>query len=148
LTSCRLRPRRTGICRSRWNASISRKTSRKPSGGSASSTRCGKSRSFVRRKVSLLRRIISPNPLPLRASQQVHPRSSFWANQASGLNGRAYPCADPPKREAIRHEWKSPSVVCSEATRPPRWHLICQPECQFDQSDNEDCAEDNELSEN
>src|SRR5262249_33196856 len=31
---------------------------RKPSGGSASSTRCGKSRSFVRRTVSLLRRIV------------------------------------------------------------------------------------------
>jgi len=28
------------------------------------------------------------------------------------------------------------------------WHSIYQPECQLDQSDNDDCAEDNELSEN
>ena len=48
--------------RSRWNASISRKTLRKPPGGSASSTRCGKSRSFVRPTISRLRRVISPNP--------------------------------------------------------------------------------------
>src|SRR5215471_16381720 len=47
-TSCRFRPRRTGMRRSRWNASISRKTLRKPPGGNVSSTRCGKSRSFVR----------------------------------------------------------------------------------------------------
>src|SRR6266566_5283120 len=60
--SCRLRPRRTGMRRSRWNASISRKTLRKPPGGSASSTRCGKSRSFVRPTISRLRRVISPNP--------------------------------------------------------------------------------------
>src|SRR5262249_39791408 len=32
------------------------------SGGSASSTRCGKSRSFVRPTISRLRRVISPNP--------------------------------------------------------------------------------------
>src|SRR5262245_17696895 len=49
--------------RSRWNASISRKTLRKPSGGSASSTRCGKSRSFLRPMISRLRRVISPNRL-------------------------------------------------------------------------------------
>jgi len=63
-----LRPRRTGMRRSRWNASISRKTLRKPPGGSASSTRCGKSRSFVRPTISRLRRVISSNPLRLRAS--------------------------------------------------------------------------------
>src|SRR5262249_7956619 len=68
LTSYRLRPRRTGMRRSRWNAPICSKTSRKPSGGSASSTRCGKSRSFVSRTNSLLRRVISPDPLPPRAS--------------------------------------------------------------------------------
>src|SRR6266478_2659065 len=61
-------PRRTGMRRSRWNASISRKTLRKPPGGSASSTRCGKSRSFVRPTISRLRRVISSNPLRLRAS--------------------------------------------------------------------------------
>src|SRR5258708_14202188 len=54
--------------RSRWNASISRKTLRKPPGGSASSTRCGKSRSFVRPTISRLRRVIPPNPPPLRES--------------------------------------------------------------------------------
>jgi len=54
--------------RSRWNASISSKTLRRPSGGSASSTRCGKSRSFLRPMISRLRRVISPNPLRLRAS--------------------------------------------------------------------------------
>src|SRR5262245_31035607 len=54
--------------RSRRNASISRKTLRKPPGGSASSTRCGKSRSFVRPTISRLRRVISPNPLRLSAS--------------------------------------------------------------------------------
>jgi len=48
--------------RSRWKASNSRKTLRKPPGGSASSTRCGKSRSFVRPVISRLRRVISPNP--------------------------------------------------------------------------------------
>ena len=46
----------------RWNVSISRKTLRKPPGGSASSTRCGKSRSCVRPTISRLRRVISPNP--------------------------------------------------------------------------------------
>src|SRR5262249_23198404 len=61
-TSCRLRPRRTGMRRSRWNVSISRKTLRKPPGGSASSTRCGKSCSFARPVISRLRRVISPNP--------------------------------------------------------------------------------------
>jgi hypothetical protein len=55
LTSRRLRPRRTGMRRSWWNASISRKTLRKPSGGSARSTRCGKSRSFLRPMISRLR---------------------------------------------------------------------------------------------
>jgi len=29
-----------------------------------------------------------------------------------------------------------------------RWDLICKPECQFNQSYNEDWAEDKELSEN
>jgi hypothetical protein len=52
LTSYRFRPRRTGICRSRWNSSISCKTLRKPSGGNVSSTACGKSRSFVRPMIS------------------------------------------------------------------------------------------------
>ena len=80
LTSYRFRPRRTGICRSRWNSSISSKTLRKTSSGSTSSTRCGKFRSFIKRTASLLRRmrrVISPNPPPLRASVPVHPRSSF-----------------------------------------------------------------------
>src|SRR5215813_3207343 len=44
--------------RSRWKASKSRKTLRKPPGGSASSTRCGKSRSFTRPVISRLRRVI------------------------------------------------------------------------------------------
>src|SRR5215831_2171277 len=44
--------------RSRWNASISRKTLRKGPRGSASSTRCGKSRSFLRPMISRLRRVI------------------------------------------------------------------------------------------
>src|SRR5262245_10630147 len=57
-TSCRFRPRRPGMRRSRWNASISRKTLRKPPGGNVSSTRCGKSRSFVRPMISRLRRVI------------------------------------------------------------------------------------------
>jgi hypothetical protein len=48
--------------RSRWNASISRETLRKPPGGSASSTRCGKSCSFAKPVISRLRRVISPNP--------------------------------------------------------------------------------------
>src|SRR5215470_6610490 len=54
--------------RSRWNVSISRKTLRKPPGGSASSTRCGKSCSFAKPVISRLRRVISPNPLRLSAS--------------------------------------------------------------------------------
>src|SRR5262245_35829510 len=33
-------------------------------------------------------------------------------------------------------------------TRPLWWHSIYQPQCQLDQSDNDDCPEDNELSEN
>src|SRR5262249_53485374 len=44
--------------------------------------------------------------------------------------------------------WKSPPGGVPEATRPLRWHSIYQPECQFDQSYNDNCAEDNELSEN
>src|SRR5262245_35921656 len=72
-TSCRLRPRRTGMRRSRWNASISRKTLRKPPGGNVSSTRCGKSRSFVSPMLSRLRRVILPNPPPLRASPPHKP---------------------------------------------------------------------------
>src|SRR6266516_7577360 len=47
--------------RSRWNASISSKTLRKPSGGSTSSTRCGKSRSFIYPVISDLRRLICPS---------------------------------------------------------------------------------------
>jgi hypothetical protein len=43
---------------------------------------------------------------------------------------------------------RGPPGGVPEATRPRCWHLICQPECQFDQSYNEDSAEDNELSEN
>jgi hypothetical protein len=39
--------------RSRWNVSISSKTLRKPSGGSASSTRYGKFRSFARPAIAL-----------------------------------------------------------------------------------------------
>jgi hypothetical protein len=76
------------MCRSRWNASISSKTLRKPSSGSTSSTRCGKSRSFVRRTNSLLRRmrrVISPNPPPLRASP---PRTSRVLQPV----GQACPC--------------------------------------------------------
>src|SRR5437899_2045052 len=65
--SCRFRPRRTGMRRPRWNASISRKTLRKPPGGNVSSTRCGKSRSFVRPIISRLRRVILPNPPSLHA---------------------------------------------------------------------------------
>src|SRR6516162_8645884 len=62
--------------RSRWNASISSKTPRKPSGGSTSSTRCGKSRSVVRRMFSRLRpRVILPNPPRPRASPLVPPDS-------------------------------------------------------------------------
>jgi hypothetical protein len=75
--SCRFRPRRTGMRRLRWNASISRKALRKPPGGNVSSTRCGKSRSFVRPMISRLRRVISPNPPPLRASLLVRSGSSF-----------------------------------------------------------------------
>src|SRR5262245_33853130 len=75
LTSCRLRPRRTGMRRSRWNASISSKTPRKPSGGSASSTRCGKSCSFARPVIWSLRRVISSNPPRLRASPPHAPGS-------------------------------------------------------------------------
>src|SRR5262249_54150468 len=52
-----------------------------------------------------------------------------------------------------------PDDVASRATRflfllglsPPDhywWHSIYQPQRQLDQSDNDDCAEDNELSEN
>src|SRR6266404_5283030 len=64
-----------GRRRSRWNASNSRKVLRKPPGGGASSTRCRKSRSFVRPTISRLRRVISPNPLPPRASQPAHSHS-------------------------------------------------------------------------
>src|SRR6516162_3037845 len=48
--------------------------------------------------------------------------------------------------EPIRHELEEPARW--RATRSLRWHSIYQPECQFDQSYNDDCAEDNELSEN
>src|SRR5215813_8660290 len=42
-------------------------------------------------------------------------------------------------------------VPFSSGPKPTRqlwWHSIYQPQCQLDQSDNDDCAEDNELSEN
>ncbi len=52
-------------------------TLRKPPGGSASSTRCGKSRSFVRPTISRLRRVISsPNPRPRPASSLRKPGSA------------------------------------------------------------------------
>src|SRR5262249_52746443 len=58
--------------------------------GSASSTRCGKSRSFLRPTISRLRRVISPDPPPLRASPPHKP-----ASQASGRNdGKVLPLRD------------------------------------------------------
>src|SRR5262245_1223948 len=60
--------------RSRWNVSISRKTLRKPPGGSASSTRCGKSCSFARPTISRLRRVIckaTEHRLPQQTNQRV-----------------------------------------------------------------------------
>ena len=69
--------------RSRWNASISRKTLRKPPGGSASLTRCGKYRSFLRPAISRLRRVIWSNSPPLRASPPHKPGSSSSTNRAS-----------------------------------------------------------------
>jgi len=76
--------------RSRWNASNSRKALRKPPGGTASSTRCGKSRSFVRPTISRLRRVISPNPPPLRVSPP-HKRDS--SSKPVGEAGRPSPYA-------------------------------------------------------
>src|SRR6516162_374653 len=43
---------------------------------------------------------------------------------------------------------KVPFSSGTKPTRPLWWQSIYQPECQLDQSDNDDCAEDNELSEN
>jgi hypothetical protein len=68
---------------SRWNASISRKTLRKPPNGTASSTRSGKSRSFVRPMISRLRRVILPNP-PLA-------RRFFALNLNGRSGGRVLP---------------------------------------------------------
>src|SRR6516225_2715880 len=53
-----------------------RKTLRKPSGGTASSTRYGKSRSFLRPTISRLRRVILPNPLRPRASPPLPPTAA------------------------------------------------------------------------
>jgi hypothetical protein len=53
---------------SRWKASNSKKALRNPPGGTVSSTRCGKSRSFARPRLSRLRRLIWSNPAPTLAS--------------------------------------------------------------------------------
>ena len=76
-TSCRFRPRRTGMRRSRWNASISGKTLRKPPGGNVSSTRCGKSRSFVRPVISRLRRLMQAARSILCLRQFAFPRNAL-----------------------------------------------------------------------
>ena len=67
--------------RSEWNASNSKKVLRKPPGGSASWTRCGKSRSFVRPTISRLRRVIFPNP---RRPPPSAPRSRILHLQPVG----------------------------------------------------------------
>src|SRR5215472_7407219 len=48
----------------------------------------------------------------------------------------------------LRQEPQGSFSFGPKPTRPLWWHSIYQPECQFDQSYNDDCAEDNELSEN
>src|SRR5262244_1207623 len=48
----------------------------------------------------------------------------------------------------LRQEPQGSFSFGPKPTRPPWWHSIYQPQCQLDQSDNDDCAEDNELSEN
>src|SRR6266436_4390995 len=63
--------------RSRWNASISRKALRKPPGGSASSTRYGKSHSFVRPVISRLRRLMQAARSILCLRQFAFPRNAL-----------------------------------------------------------------------
>ena len=71
--------------RSRWNASISWKTLRKPHGGSANSTKYGKSRSFIRPTISRLRRVISPNPPTLLVSPPTYSRRPYRSHTSSAL---------------------------------------------------------------
>ena len=107
--------------RSRWNASISRKTLRKPPGGSASLTRCGKYRSFLRPAISRLRRVIWSNSPPLRASPPHKPGSSSSTNRASARAVRRvfdYPLV---RRKAE----PSVNVILFPAMRPNRaWRLL------------------------
>src|SRR5262249_12401836 len=70
---------RIAMPRSRWNDSSSWLLSRKPPAGSSSSTRCGKSRSFICPVISDLRRVISPNAPPLRASPPHKPGAAVAA---------------------------------------------------------------------
>src|SRR5215470_9565935 len=48
----------------------------------------------------------------------------------------------------LRQEPQGSFSFGPKPTRPLWWHSIYQPQCQLDQSYNDDCAEDNELSEN
>src|SRR5262249_2251961 len=72
-------------------APFGRKTRRSPSGGSASWTRGGKSLSFVTRTTSLLRRVIPPNPPPLRASPAAQAGFLLPVGQACPCIGLTQP---------------------------------------------------------
>jgi hypothetical protein len=96
LAFCRFRPRRAGMRRARQNASKSRKTPRKPPGGRASSTRCGKSRSFARPTASRLRRLIWSNP--------PRPRASPPERKPIGQVRRIFPNPSPSRLRRSRRE--------------------------------------------
>src|SRR6516165_9841888 len=83
--SCRPQPRRIGMLRSRWKASNSRLWLRKPPGGSASSTMCGKSRSFMCAVISNLRRVIVGTE-PLACFLKLHFQRDFQRDFQRELN--------------------------------------------------------------
>src|SRR6516165_8143845 len=107
--------------RSRWNASISRKTLRKPPGGSASSTRYGKSRSFLRPTISRLRRVISPSPPPLLVSPPGASSLHFEPiGRAAGTVGRIL---------ALRHDaFKTHFASVREDGRTVALDMLVEPD--------------------
>jgi hypothetical protein len=77
-------------------------------------------------------------------ADNVLPAAGVWAGTERVVAERRRLVMDQPSlRTGFLYFSSGP-----KPTRPLWWHSIYQPECQLDQSDNDDCAEDNELSEN
>jgi hypothetical protein len=94
------------------------------------------------RQIDMVARLVScplrPGSGQLADHQQLADHLGRSASAISGLMRRSKPGARLQR-------------LCARVVRDPTTTLafsICQPKCQFDQSYNEHCADDNELSEN